>query len=147
VGESSIVARLNQVPQWNSFKPVADTAAFVINDLETELAAKTREAAQQKEGWENCANLWRAEIVKREQAEWELAEAKAKLTAAQDGVTKWQHEAERLREEKEFYKRRCDALQKEQSGMRDPERQIVCDILANGKRDAAIDAARARGCA
>lgn len=54
-------------------------------------------------------------------------------------------EAERLREEKEFYKRRCDALQKEQSGMRDPERQIVCDILANGKRDAAIDAARAQG--
>ncbi len=31
-----------------------------------------------------------------------------------------------------FYKRRCDALQKWQSKMRDPERTIVCDILANG---------------
>lgn len=32
----------------------------------------------------------------------------------------------------EFYKRRCDELQKVQSKMRDPERQVVCDILANG---------------
>lgn len=32
----------------------------------------------------------------------------------------------------EFYKRRCDALQREQSKMRDPERKVVCDILANG---------------
>ena len=31
-----------------------------------------------------------------------------------------------------FYKRRCDALQQWQSKMRDPERTIVCDILANG---------------
>lgn len=48
MSESSIVARLNQVPQWNSFKPVADTAASVINDLETELSAKTRELAEAK---------------------------------------------------------------------------------------------------
>lgn len=32
----------------------------------------------------------------------------------------------------DFYKRRCDELQKHQSQMRDPERTIVCDILANG---------------
>jgi len=32
----------------------------------------------------------------------------------------------------DFYKRRCDALQNWQSKMRDPERTIVCDILANG---------------
>lgn len=31
-----------------------------------------------------------------------------------------------------FYKRRCDALQQWQSRMRDPERTVVCDILANG---------------
>lgn len=31
-----------------------------------------------------------------------------------------------------FYKRRCDALQGVQSTMRDPERTMVCDILANG---------------
>ena len=33
----------------------------------------------------------------------------------------------------EFYRRRCEALQSWQSKMRDPERIIVCDILANGK--------------
>ncbi|MFM7011882.1 MAG: hypothetical protein ACKO0Z_21560 [Betaproteobacteria bacterium] len=31
-----------------------------------------------------------------------------------------------------FYKTRCDLLQRMQSNMRDPERQVVCDILANG---------------
>lgn len=31
----------------------------------------------------------------------------------------------------DFYKTRCELLQKVQKYMRDPERQIVCDILAN----------------
>ena len=31
-----------------------------------------------------------------------------------------------------WYERRCTALQEQQSAMRDPERTIVCDILANG---------------
>lgn len=43
----------------------------------------------------------------------------------------------------DFYKRRCDALQQAQKEMRDPERQMVCDILANGYRDKAIEASRA----
>ncbi len=33
---------------------------------------------------------------------------------------------------RDFYQKRCDALQSWQSKMRDPERTIVCDILANG---------------
>jgi elongation factor P--beta-lysine ligase len=31
----------------------------------------------------------------------------------------------------QFYRNRCELLQKVQKYMRDPERQIVCDILAN----------------
>lgn len=38
----------------------------------------------------------------------------------------------KLRESRAFYKRRCDVLQEWQSKMRDPERTIVCDVLANG---------------
>ena len=34
-------------------------------------------------------------------------------------------------EKDDFYKTRCELLQKVQKYMRDPERQIVCDILAN----------------
>lgn len=37
-----------------------------------------------------------------------------------------------LRTSRDFYKRRADALQQAQSQMRDPERTMVCDILANG---------------
>lgn len=37
-----------------------------------------------------------------------------------------------LEAELRFYKKRCDELQKIQHRMRDPERQMVCDILANG---------------
>ena len=37
-----------------------------------------------------------------------------------------------LRHSAAFYKRRCDELQRWQSAMRDPERTLVCDVLANG---------------
>ena len=37
-----------------------------------------------------------------------------------------------LRDSLAFYKRRADALQQAQKRMRDPERTMVCDILANG---------------
>lgn len=41
-------------------------------------------------------------------------------------------EIEELRRSESFHKRRCELLQTVQSKMRDPERTIVCDILANG---------------
>ena len=34
---------------------------------------------------------------------------------------------------RDFYRRRCDLLQEWQGRMRDPERTLVCDILANGQ--------------
>lgn len=37
-----------------------------------------------------------------------------------------------LKHSLDFYKRRCDEIQKIQSQMRDPERQAICAILANG---------------
>ena len=40
-------------------------------------------------------------------------------------------ENEDLKSSKEFYESRCELLQKVQKYMRDPERTIVCDILAN----------------
>ena len=42
-------------------------------------------------------------------------------------------EIERLKAEKAFYKNRVELLHKWQSKMRDPERTLVCDILANGQ--------------
>lgn len=42
-------------------------------------------------------------------------------------------EIEALLLSRNFYQRRCDLLEKWQSQMRDPERTIVCDILANGQ--------------
>jgi len=41
-------------------------------------------------------------------------------------------EIEKLRFSLAFYQRRCEALPACQSKMRDPERTVVCDILANG---------------
>lgn len=38
---------------------------------------------------------------------------------------------ERLENSLRFYRSRCELLQKVQIHMRDPERTIVCDILAN----------------
>lgn len=42
-------------------------------------------------------------------------------------------EIERLQSGVDFYKRRCDLLQQWQNKMRDPERTLVCDVLANGQ--------------
>ena len=47
-------------------------------------------------------------------------------------VTDMSNEIAHMRSSCEFYKRRCEALQRWQSSMRDPERTVVCDILANG---------------
>lgn len=41
-------------------------------------------------------------------------------------------EATKEKQRFEFYKRRCELLQDQQRFMREPERTIVCDILANG---------------
>ena len=56
----------------------------------------------------------------------------AKVKIEEDQMEK-DAEIEDLRDSRDFYKRRCDELQKAQRDMRDPERKAVCDILANGK--------------
>lgn len=58
------------------------------------------------------------------------------LTVSADWVAPSQEPIEKqlkkARRACEWYKKRCDLLQSNQSKMRDPERTIVCDILANG---------------
>jgi NTP pyrophosphatase (non-canonical NTP hydrolase) len=49
---------------------------------------------------------------------------------------------ERLERSRDFYKRRCDALQRVQGKMRDPERKWICDILANGQTFVESEAAQ-----
>ena len=44
--------------------------------------------------------------------------------------------------ERDFYKRRCEALQRAQSHFREPERTWVCNILANGQPTAFGDICR-----
>lgn len=46
--------------------------------------------------------------------------------------TEPEKEIKYLKSRIEWYKERCDQLQKKQLEMRDPERKMVCDILANG---------------
>lgn len=43
---------------------------------------------------------------------------------------------DRLRRSRDFYMKRCEALQAVQNKMRDPERKAVCDILSNGSTSA-----------
>jgi hypothetical protein len=54
---------------------------------------------------------------------WQMADAL--FADAAELVQKLEHEAA-------FYRRRVQALEHWQSRMRDPERTVVCDILANG---------------
>lgn len=54
----------------------------------------------------------------------------AELQAEVDALRQERDEA---RKESEWMERRLTALQAQQRVMRDPERKMVCDILANGK--------------
>ena len=56
--------------------------------------------------------------------------------SAIDQQSTLEKENEYLRNSRDFYKRRCEALQAVQDKMRDPERKAVCDILANGSTTA-----------
>jgi predicted nuclease with TOPRIM domain len=55
------------------------------------------------------------------------------LLSARDRISELEKENTELKDSLDFYKSRCESLQEQQSNMRDPERTIVCDILANGK--------------
>jgi len=47
-------------------------------------------------------------------------------------IQELQTEYKDLQHSLDSYKKRCELIQKYQSKMRDPERKIICDILANG---------------
>jgi hypothetical protein len=92
------------------------------------------------------------ELIQRAREAWDRlawGDAKAAGIAAIPALFRALDERDALRkrvaeleQSETFYKRRCDALQDEQSKFRDPERQIVCDILANGRRDPVIEGLR-----
>lgn len=56
----------------------------------------------------------------------------AEVDTTLDATDAKRKELERAQASRDFYKRRCEALQAVQNKMRDPERKAVCDILANG---------------
>lgn len=62
-----------------------------------------------------------------------LAQLAGWARQAADRIERDAEEIERLRHSVAFYRRRCDLLQAWQRRMRDPERTLVCDILANGQ--------------
>ena len=76
---------------------------------------------------------------KRNKAITAIRAALAEQPAQDQGQSCFCPECERLskelddaRQSLDFYRRRINALQQWQSKMRDPERTIVCDIIANG---------------
>lgn len=53
--------------------------------------------------------------------------------ASQERIEDLEKELADTVQSRDFYQRRCNLLQEWQSKLRDPERTIVCDILANGQ--------------
>lgn len=85
-------------------------------------------------------SAWRITFQSAEQA---ARSAFARVNYLHGGNVMLQSECERLNEaldrvrrSRDFYMRRCEALQAVQDKMRDPERKAVCDILANGSTTA-----------
>lgn len=61
-----------------------------------------------------------------------IAEADTLLLSLSSQLTAAEAARREAEGERDFYRRRCDLLGEWQSKMRDPERKILCDILANG---------------
>jgi hypothetical protein len=91
-------------------------------------------AAQMLTHREEYAETVAAPLRERNQrAELALVEAlKSEQAAIYRAVTA-ERERGKARASRDFYQRRCNMLQAEQRRMRDPERTLVCDILANGQ--------------
>lgn len=84
-----------------------------------------------------------AALLAREREKWEKEQSQQELQPSFDDI-------DELNRKVEFYQKRMEMLQCWQSSMRDPERKIVCDILANGftlttKEEVDNAAAQARG--
>ena len=129
-------ARLDQIE--DELEDVEYLGPFVegIKVLKTQLAASQLHAEQLREALqtfidehEECtdADDWMAMLCSIE-AHHVAEEA---LAIPQD--TSALHEyVKDIESSRDWYKRRVDLLQEWQSKMRDPERTIVCDIIANG---------------
>lgn len=68
------------------------------------------------------------ELIFEETVSKPLNESKLVLPTTEELL----RELEKLKASRDWYKKRVELLQAEQSKMRDPERIMVCDILANG---------------
>jgi hypothetical protein len=70
-------------------------------------------------------------MASRDRATREEVNADAEILHAE--IAQLQTLADDAESSRDFYKRRVDLLQAQQSRMRDPERTIVCDIIANAQ--------------
>jgi len=115
-----------------------------------ELRAKIANNGKENDYGEKCE--FSAQTIARLQSIVEDAERTAKLMKAAEwlysgdtgengfaasvlnvhGDARDADETRRLERSKNFYHQRCEALHEWQKSMRDPEREIVCQILANG---------------
>ena len=58
-------------------------------------------------------------------------ELEAELASLRDDLTAEVKAHKRTAESRDWYKHRVDMLQRKQTRMREPERTLVCDIIAN----------------
>jgi hypothetical protein len=101
---------------------VKQTSNSAILKMQQRLHAEVVELGKKALQWkEGCHALALALETERDAAN---------LYAKQ--VAHWIEKHDEVKDSLDFYKRRVEALQQWQSKMRDPERTVVCDILANG---------------
>jgi hypothetical protein len=101
---------------------VKQTSNSAILKMQQRLHAEVVELGKKALQWkEGCHALELALETERDAAN---------LYAKQ--VAHWIEKHDEVKDSLDFYKRRVEALQQWQSNMRDPERTVVCDILANG---------------
>lgn len=131
----------------NHADPIVQQAYEYIVDLELAHAKRGDDHAAEVERLRAVQKAFvrdnrdKTNAVRELEAKVERLEASVERTARafrackqarEDAAALHRAEVERLTDQRDWHRVRNDALQKAQRHMRDPERKVVCDILANG---------------
>lgn len=113
---------------WRGTNPLAERDARIA-----ELGQQMKEAVEHISDQDDELELLERELAEARATIEKLRVHLGRETLAAEQLAKEVRELAEAKRRADWFENRCNTLQLAQTNMRDPERKMVCDILANGK--------------